>query len=1643
MSSQGQIPDNDGSGSQVEEVYTDEIKINQNTSICDYEEYNINKNLNMNENKNKNNKITETLTYKQMRAIRKRNNRHQQRKYKSNQKLKSDSHNMPKISTQCQYSNEDTTWGDELVISDGWKQQRDQDVFRVLHYNVNGITAENDFMEWETILQSLEDVQADVFSLNETKLDTRNSNTQHVIRQKAKISDPRMKLHINSSHQTPRVRQSIYKPGGTLMATRGHWTGRIVQPKHDSSQDSLGRWSVTHLQGKNNTIISIFSVYRVCPDYTGENTAYVQQQNDLYKRYQRIIDPRKQIVKDLQQVILKLIQQHHKVIINADINDDAGVEFTNQWNDMLKEVGMRNIVQCKHNNRSLPRTYDRGRRCLDCIAVSENIKNDDVIRCGILPFYSLSASDHRPIYVDFDTDALFDDVTPDLTNHTFKRFTTKNTYKCGKYVKYLTQYVQEAKLMEKIKAIQNEIKLFLKNLQKNGNEIGSEDNRQLEARQKIENKLQKLDVKRYQLMIAVERKCGIAPMKGMFWYSDKLREAAKQLSQIKRHIRWLHKEDADKIELQNAQEEKQVATKALREVQKDSRQYRDEMLDDLAIKCSKKWKMAKEAAVKIIKEAEKHSQIFSKINITIKDIERTGVRSILLPTESNPDNSINIDEDDQNDKWKEIRHIDEIYERILEQNAKMLLKSNNGMTAKGCLAKDIGADASNETFIQHILQGNIDAETISNQYPEYDLEAKEMLRQMQHDKRCKQMTWKFGSEEYRQLFNHTKESTSCGPSGLHMSHWKAATESDDLTFVHATLTWAAFVMGITYKRWNVSFHSMLQKMKKPYIHKLRIIQIFEGDMNGGMKYLFGRVFMKKLVQDGVIDSNAYGSIPGRDPLEALKVLQYLYDNHRLMKRDLVVIFNDAAGCYDRIRPNQAEICSRRVGCSTSLTKTHTSLQMNMVHHIKTAAGISKGIIKYNETDTTDINLSQQGGTTIREGNIGGVGQGGGASPVEWLVILIVLMNAFKAFSDGAKLVDPEGLFGGIIPVISFVDDNSITSDVPTEMTIDEIFHKAGVEMTHWKKLLNTTGGDLAVHKCTVTLMKWKWGAKNGQATLMSINDAPGTIIIEDNSNGRSHPIHLRRLEYNESEKQLGIIIPIDGSFHQEYQRRLTQSKTLGQQLYRSPLNHYESILVYKLYFIPKMEYPLSITQFTQKQCQEIQRQFYRYCLPKIGLNRNTPKALLFGPLCLGGFQLYDIYCAQIYQHVLKITQHIRRRDNVGKAFMSNMNVYSLLVGSATPFFHLSRARYMYVGEYNTTVYFLWKMNSIWKLNLHYTSQHCITQKYQNEHLTIMDDAAHYQSTAWNESKLKAINACRVYHGIVFPSDLLHYNRKYINKEYLFGRYCMRSETQKKRWPTQPLPTDGQWTVWREFITSKYTCDGSTKLAPHHIPTYFLKVPTTDEEQELQALYTDNVQNHPNSYYIHRLPLKYQSYIQEWEETNISIYDYWYQMTKNNIQIATDGSYQPDTMLGAGAAVMSQELDPDDTYICVGTKCSAVEGMTSLTAEQTGIICALLLMHIMCLRYGVPTVQCNITIWIDNEEALRRITTTPADDIRLKAYGVRDYGDLVLMSNLLYLLPTQLTLTFKKVKSHQDTPGHDMTYEERLNTLADEKANFST
>ena len=133
---------------------------------------------------------------------------------------------------------------------------------------------------------------------------------------------------------------------------------------------------------------------------------------------------------------------------------------------------------------------------------------------------------------------------------------------------------------------------------------------------------------------------------------------------------------------------------------------------------------------------------------------------------------------------------------------------------------------------------------------------------------------------------------------------------------------------------------------------------------------------------------------------------------------------------------------------------------------------------------------------------------------------------------------------------------------------------------------------------------------------------------------------------------------------------------------------------------------------------------------------------------------------------------------------------------------------------------------------------------------------------------------------------------------------------------------------------------------------------------------------------------------------------------------------------------------DNPLVITGAKCTIIEGMTSLHTEQWGIISALLTIHILCMKFGMPTKRVQITHWIDNEEALRRITTTATDDLRLKSYGVRDYSDMTIMRELNEKLPKTIQIEYLKVKSHQIIgPDDETPHEVYINNVADEYANY--
>ena len=80
------------------------------------------------------------------------------------------------------------------------------------------------------------------------------------------------------------------------------------------------------------------------------------------------------------------------------------------------------------------------------------------------------------------------------------------------------------------------------------------------------------------------------------------------------------------------------------------------------------------------------------------------------------------------------------------------------------------------------------------------------------------------------------------------------------------------------------------------------------------------------------------------------------------------------------------------------------------------------------------------------------------------------------------------------------------------------------------------------------------------------------------------------------------------------------------------------------------------------------------------------------------------------------------------------------------------------------------------------------------------------------------------------------------------------------------------------------------------------------------------------------------------------------------------------MEGAGAAIATK-YDNCDNTIQIGAQCASEHGMTSLTAEQYGLISGLLIIHLMILKYGRQLCSGKVYFWVDNAEVLRRIQSS--------------------------------------------------------------------
>lgn len=154
------------------------------------------------------------------------------------------------------------------------------------------------------------------------------------------------------------------------------------------------------------------------------------------------------------------------------------------------------------------------------------------------------------------------------------------------------------------------------------------------------------------------------------------------------------------------------------------------------------------------------------------------------------------------------------------------------------------------------------------------------------------------AEELCYGFKSWRESTSTSPSGKHLGHYKALIQDPTLLLFLVKFMNIAIQSGISIPRWSNAVNVLMEKDPgKPRINCLRIIDLFEADLNFFLKLQWGHRLVRRAIKLNLLHDGQHGSIPHQHmALDPIMHTQLTMDLSRVLMHDFVWFDNDASSC---------------------------------------------------------------------------------------------------------------------------------------------------------------------------------------------------------------------------------------------------------------------------------------------------------------------------------------------------------------------------------------------------------------------------------------------------------------------------------------------------------------------------------------------------------------------------------------------------------------------------------------------------------------------------------------------------------------------------------------------------------------------------
>lgn len=428
---------------------------------------------------------------------------------------------------------------------------------------------------------------------------------------------------------------------------------------------------------------------------------------------------------------------------------------------------------------------------------------------------------------------------------------------------------------------------------------------------------------------------------------------------------------------------------------------------------------------------------------------------------------------------------------------------------------------------------------------------------------------------------------------------------------------------------------------------MRIIGLVEADFNKALTILFTRQLMWSAEKTG-ITPNQWGGRPNRSAPDCASRKLLTLEYKRYMRQPVALFFSDLASCFDRMMVSLSSIVSLKKGMDRNVCECRAKVMRQMKRHVRTGAG------------TSNTTYQQEEGEVPLEGEIQGKGDVMGL----WALQSDSILNVHEKTSPLIRLEHVTKETASIRNADCYVDDADIyvaeekpycpdenyygildeneefedETEDPGDLGDDPIETAKHLQESaqNWTDLVGLTGGQMAFHKCFWQIMTFK--PASGSMLMRSSTSIDYDMKLQ-NRNGQESNIKLKPV--NEPNKGLGFLLAPTGTQTPEYNSRLQQMRDIASKIKHSFLRRHEAYLAYITRVIPSVTYPFALTSFTVAQCKKLSATIEQVILPKMGINRNFPKAALYGPHELGGMAFPTIETIQDQKCITHWLKHLR------------------------------------------------------------------------------------------------------------------------------------------------------------------------------------------------------------------------------------------------------------------------------------------------------------------------------------------------------------------------------------------------------------------